>query len=419
MRTDMRVRVNKSLLGLVGLAFLLPALSGCGGTAQAADDSLASPRPVAAATADASSAMAAASPSSSMPMAETLGVPATSSAGAGYVQAGGTSAEQGRSYSTSAANDPALLVTEQAALSLSSSTLSTTGDGGHGAVVTQGSTLQLDRVRVITAGTVALPLATIQNAAKIEATNSSVVSSGAGSPCLYAAGSIEVSGGVYEALRSEVAVIEEDGSVTATSAALSSKDADQAVLLYRTTSVGKSNPATLTMTGGSRVYTNTHGSVFEVTNATGIITLSGVEVAALSDTLLRAVAGDWGAVGANGGQAILVADAQTLKGNLSADALSSLDITLQNGSALTGSINAEATAGDVKLALDSTSTWKVTADSYLSALKLPDAVAGKTITCIIGAGHTVYYDAASAANTYLDRQTYRLSGGGYLKPYYP
>ena len=100
-----------------------------------------------------------------------------------------------------------------------------------------------------------------------------MVSSGAGSPCLYAAGSIEVSGGVHEALRSEVAVVEEDGSVTA--------------------------------------------------------------------------------------------------------------------------------------------------DSYLSALKLPDTMAGKTITCIIGAGHTVHYDAASAANSYLDRQTYRLSGGGYLKPYYP
>lgn len=122
----------------------------------------------------------------------------------------------------------------------------------------------------------------------------------------------------------------------------------------------------------------------------------------------------WGSSGSNGGTVIFTADGQTLAGNMTADAISSLTLTLQNGSKLTGAINAEQTAQAVDLTLDGTSTWNVTGDSYLTCLNDGDGISGTKITNITGNGHTVTYDASSCST--LNGKTYTLAGGGYLQP---
>ena len=67
------------------------------------------------------------------------------------------------------------------------------------------------------------------------------------------------------------------------------------------------------------------------------------------------------------------------------------------------------------MSLDSTSTWTVTANSYLTTLSGAQ-ISGTTITNIIGQGYTVYY--VSADNSSLGGATYSLSGssGGQLVP---
>ena len=72
------------------------------------------------------------------------------------------------------------------------------------------------------------------------------------------------------------------------------------------------------------------------------------------------------------------------------------------------------TAEAVNLTLDASSTWTVTADSYLTCLSDPDGISGTTITNITGNGHTVYYDAGACPA--LGGQTFTLSGGGTLQP---
>jgi hypothetical protein len=52
------------------------------------------------------------------------------------------------------------------------------------------------------------------------------------------------------------------------------------------------------------------------------------------------------------------------------------------------------------LTLDGTSSWTVTADSYLTTLNTA-GISETSITNIIGNGHTVYYDAS--ANSSLGR----------------
>jgi hypothetical protein len=58
----------------------------------------------------------------------------------------------------------------------------------------------------------------------------------------------------------------------------------------------------------------------------------------------------------NGGTPLFTADGQSLRGNLVADSISSVNLTLQNGSALTGTINADKRAKAVNLTLDASST---------------------------------------------------------------
>jgi hypothetical protein len=169
-----------------------------------------------------------------------------------------------------------------------------------------------------------------------------------------------------------------------------------------------------TMTSGSLAYTAKNGPLFYVTNSTGVITLKGVSLTATSGVLVKASAGNWGNSGSNGGTAILTADSQTLTGNLIADYTSSITATLQNASSLTGSINPDHTAKAANLTLDSSSTWNVTADSYLTCLADPGGISGTTMTNIIGNGHTVYYDKSTCPA--LGGATYTLSGGGVLKP---
>jgi hypothetical protein len=170
-----------------------------------------------------------------------------------------------------------------------------------------------------------------------------------------------------------------------------------------------------TMTEGALAHTAENGPLFFVTNSTGIIKLTHVEVTANSGVLVNASATErWGNAGENGGTVILTADDQTLAGDMTADAISTLNVILQNGSSLTGAINAEQTAKETNLTLDATSTWNVTADSYLTCLTFDSEIVDDTISNIIGNGHTVYYDASACSA--LNGTTYTLSDGGTLQP---
>lgn len=156
----------------------------------------------------------------------------------------------------------------------------------------------------------------------------------------------------------------------------------------------KGGEGTFTMTGGSLAYTSATGPLFYVTNSTGYINLTGVDVTAASGVLLQAAVNDrWGKSGSNGGGIVFTAKNQTLVGDIESVKIGSVNATLQNGSTLTGAINAANTGAKINLTLDAGSTWAVTADSYLICLTDADGISGAVATNIIGNGHIVYYDS--------------------------
>lgn len=301
---------------------------------------------------------------------------------------------------------------------LSGVTIDARGNGAHAVMATLGGTLELSDARLITSDAHSAAVATDRGGGTIDVTGGSVRTSGQDSPGIYSTGTIRVSGATIEATGAESVVIEGANAVTLVDSNVTSSVANKwGVMLYQSFSGdAEGSEGSFTMTGGSLANSAATGPLFFVTNATGTITLHGVEVSAGSGTLVQASATDrWGTSGSNGGHAVLIADAQTLEGNLSADGISTLSVRLEQRSSLTGAINADGEAKAATLTLDASSSWVVTADSHLNTLS-GAAIDGDSVTNIVGNGHNVTYDATSAANAPLAGGTYHLVGGGTLHP---
>jgi hypothetical protein len=303
-----------------------------------------------------------------------------------------------------------------AKVSLTNVKINATGDGGHAVMATQGGLMTLTDVIMNTTGPHSGAIATDRGGGTITATGGRVSTSGQDSPAIYSTGNISVSNATLGASGAEAAVIEGANTITLTDSSLSSSmEGKWGVMIYQSFSGdAQGSKGTFTMTGGSLAYTSKTGPLFYVNNSTGIINLKDVSITTVSGSLLDASANSrWGQSGANGGNIVLNADTQTLAGDMSADAISTITVSLQNGSSLTGSINTENTAKAVNLGLDASSRWTVMADSNLTCLS--DAgISGANIANIIGNGHTVFYNAGGC--TALNGQTYDLSGGGTLTP---
>ncbi len=301
-------------------------------------------------------------------------------------------------------------------VNLSNVVINASGGGGHGVMATKGGIVTLENVDIMTSGKNSGALATDRGSGTITAKGGSVSTSGADSPAIYSTGDISVSGGIYSATGAEAAVIEGGNTITLTDSILTtSMNNKWGVMIYQSMSGdAEGTHGTFTMTGGELNLTARKGPLFYVTNSTGIINLTGVSVSVNSGELIDAAAGRWGNEGSNGGAVILTASQQNLSGSIAADDLSSVDLNLSNSSNLKSTINPTHTSGKVNLTLDASSTWNVTANSYINCLSDDEGISDGSITNINGSGFTVYYN--SAACPVLGAKTYTLNGGGSLTP---
>ncbi len=146
------------------------------------------------------------------------------------------------------------------------------------------------------------------------------------------------------------------------------------IMIYQSMSGdAASGTSHFTMTGGS--LTSKSGHVFHVTNTNAVITLEGVEIVNEdTDNILLSVCADGWTGGSN--TAVLKAADQKLSGAVKVGSDSSLTLELTDASAFEGSIdgsifNADgemvsADTGTVSVTLDSSSTWTLTGDSYVT-----------------------------------------------------
>ena len=290
--------------------------------------------------------------------------------------------------------------------------LSTTGESSHGIMSTGGAIIKVTKDTVTTSGA----NSSVIWGGSLTVLGGAYTSNGANSPAVYSNGSIRCDTATFTAKGAEALVVEGSNSIELVKCTVKCTFDKWGSLVFQNTS---GNPSVvgghLTMTGGSFTYTGKKGGMFYNTNSTAYYILKGVTLSNSCDTLIRCIKGSWGgSSAANGGNAIFVADAQTMSGLIHVDASSKANISLKNYSVFTGAINNSNTANLVSLTMDYSSNWTLTATSHINGLLSNPMITGSSVKNITGNGFNIYYKSLS--NPSLGGLTYSLADGGQLIP---
>ena len=153
--------------------------------------------------------------------------------------------------------------------------------------------------------------------------------------------------------------------------------------------------------------------MFYITNTKAVASLTNTVIESQNNKNLIEVSSDrWGTEGSNGGDFEFTAAKESLSGNVVANNISTVSVSLTDGSNWSGTMNPKHTAKSASLSLDASSVWNVTGDSYVSALTDEDTTLGN----IRSNGHRIYYDKSNAANAWLKGKTVKLADGGKVMP---
>lgn len=278
---------------------------------------------------------------------------------------------------------------EGTTVNISDSVITTTADNSGGLQTTGGGTTNASDLTIETSGNSSAAIRSDRGGGTVNADGGSYTSNGLNSPAIYSTADITVKNAALTANNSEALVIEGQNSITLENCTVSGSMSENGtsadenthnVMIYQSMSgdaeVGTSN---FSMTGGS--LTGKNGDLFYITNTHSTITLSGVTLNNEDNSAnLMTIAGNsashgWGTAGKNGAQVELTADNQTLTGAITVDSISTLDLTLQNGSDFTGTLNivdnaegGTAVENNAVVTIGAGCTWTLTGDCTLTSL---------------------------------------------------
>ena len=293
---------------------------------------------------------------------------------------GATATITGATVNTSVTNGNGVFsYGEGTVVNISDSTIRTTENNSGGIQTTGGGTMNAANLDVETQGNSAAAIRS-DRGGTVKVDGGSYVTNGTGSPAIYCTADISVSDATLTANASEGVVVEGKNSVALTDCEVTGNmsntyngDSDEnihCIMIYQSMSgdadVGE---ATFSAEGGS--ITAKTGDMFYITNTDCEITLKDVAFTLANDVFLRVEGNSssrgWGTEGANGGDVTLTADSQEFTGNILVDEISSLALTMKNGTSYEGAINPDGDGGTVDVTLDDNSTWTLTGDSYITS----------------------------------------------------
>ena len=286
---------------------------------------------------------------------------------------------------------------------ISDTTITTTGDGSGGIMTTGGGTTYASDLTVTTSGRSSAAIRSDRGGGTVIADGGTYTSNGLGSPAIYSTADITVKNATLVSNLSEGVCIEGMNSITLENCDMTANNTAMngnasfldTIMIYQSMSGdADSGESHFTMSGGS--LTSLSGHMFHVTNTHAVITLYEVELHNEGSDVLLSVCDD-GWHGASN-TAELIADAQALSGTILVGDNSTLTLTLQYGSSFEGTISGEivnakgatvsSEIGNVAVILDSTSTWTLTADTYITSFE-GDAAN------VIGNGYTLYVNGTA------------------------
>ena len=292
-------------------------------------------------------------------------------------------------------------------LYISGTTITTTGDGSGGIMTTGGGVTYAEDLTVTTSGRSSAAIRTDRGGGTVTANGGTYTTSGLGSPAIYSTADVTVRNAVLTSNLSEGVCIEGKNSITLEGCSLTANNTQcngnatflDTIMIYQSMSGdADSGTSAFTMTGGS--LTGLSGHLFHVTNTHAVITLDQVELTNEGSDILLSVCDD----GWNGADNIaeVYASRQALSGTLLVGDNSTLNLSLSDGSVFEGSVSGEITnakgeqvsssVGTVSVTLDETSTWVLTADTWISSFS-------GNAENVISNGHTLYVNGIALEGT--------------------
>ncbi len=289
-------------------------------------------------------------------------------------------------------------------VNISDSTITTTGDGSGGIMTTGGGSTNAENLTIETSGRSSAAIRTDRGGGTVTVNGGTYTTNGLGSPAIYSTADIDVSNATLISNLSEGVCIEGKNSITLTDCDMTANNTQMngnasfldTIMIYQSMSGdADSGTSSFDMSGGS--LTSKSGHVFHVTNTNAVISLDNVKITNEdSDNILLSVCDD----GWSGAENIATLNAknQILEGTILVGSNSALDLNLTNSSAFTGSISGKITnakgdsvsteAGTVNVTLDSTSTWTLTSDTYITSFD-------GDVSNIVSNGYTLYVNGTA------------------------
>ena len=262
-------------------------------------------------------------------------------------------------------------------VSISDSEITTTGDNAGGIMTTGGGKMTAKNLTINTAGTSSAAIRTDRGGGSVSVTGGTYTTTGKGSPSIYSTADVSVSDADLVSKTSEGIVIEGKNSVTLDNCKLTDSNTQlngqsttyKNIFLYQSMS-GDAADGEASFTAKNSSITTKKGDTLYVTNTTATIELENNTITNKDSdgSFLRIQKDSWGNSGSNGGDVTLKMTDQEASGDIDVDSISTLDMTMSDGSVYEGTINGDKSAKSLKLTLDKSSKIKLTGDSYVSSL---------------------------------------------------
>lgn len=262
-------------------------------------------------------------------------------------------------------------------VNISDTTVYTSANNSGGIMVTGGGTLNASNLTVETQGNSSAAIRSDRGGGTLTVDGGSYTTNGQGSPAIYSTADITVSNATLTSTASEGVVVEGANSVTLNNTLLTDTNNTlngqsttyKNIFLYQSQSGDAAEGTSYFTATDSSIVTN-QGDTFYITNTNSVITLTHNAIVNNDNNgaFLRAEAAAWGSSGSNGGQVRLALSNQTAEGDIVIDSVSTLAMTLADGSTYKGAIDNANQAKSVTLTLDESSILILTGDSYVDSL---------------------------------------------------
>ena len=266
-------------------------------------------------------------------------------------------------------------------ININDSKIITNKDNSGGIMTTGGGIMNATNLKITTNGTSSAAIRSDRGGGTVNVDSGTYTTNGKGSPSIYSTADITVKNAKLISNVSEGIVIEGKNSVSIDNVELTDNNTTlngqsttyKNIFIYQSMS-GDAAVGNASFTASNSTITTNKGDTLYITNTTATINLTNNKIINndKSGNFLRIQKDSWGSSGSNGGNVTLNLDNQEAIGNIVVDSISTLTLSLKNGSYIEGTIISDNTAKNIVLNIDKDSKIKLTGDMYVSELNNDD-----------------------------------------------